>query len=63
MERPDLNCPVRDAINETCPCPKADCDHHALCCQCLKAHQGRVDAPITKRLPFCLRDIVKDALG
>lgn len=63
MEKPEINCPVRDEINTRCSCPKTECDNHGLCCECIQAHKNRIDAPIIKRFPHCLRDLVKEAIG
>ena len=62
MTEADIDCPVRDRINEYCSCPKADCPRHGLCCECIIAHKNRVDQPLLKRLPHCLRDMVKEGM-
>ena len=51
--------PVRRRINEYCSCPKDDCPRHGLCCECIVSHKQRDDQPLLKRLPHCLRDMVK----
>ena len=62
----DLNapsaCPDRDGINASCPCPKQECPQHGLCCRCIVNHKNRVQDPVLKRLPACLRDMVREAL-
>ena len=56
------DCALRDEINTFCSCPKTDCQNHGLCCACILAHKHRLDAPIEKRFPHCLRDLVREAL-
>jgi hypothetical protein len=55
-------CPDREQINAYCPCPKQECPQHGLCCRCIVSHKNRVQDPVLKRLPACLRDMVREAL-
>ncbi len=55
-------CPDRERINDYCPCPKQECPQHGACCQCLLSHKNREQDPVLKRLPACLRDMVREAL-
>ncbi len=55
-------CPVRDRINSYCSCPKEDCPRHGICCECLLFHRNRTQDPVLKRLPACLRGMVREAL-
>jgi hypothetical protein len=61
---PDLNDPrdCRERINAYCPCPKQECPLHGACCQCIVSHKNREQDPVLKRLPACLRDLVREAL-
>ncbi len=63
MDSKDLACPVREEINAYCSCPKTECENHGLCCACIIAHKKRVNDPILKRFPHCLRDLVKEAMA
>lgn len=63
MNEAEIDCPVRQRINEFCSCPKVECANHGLCCECILAHKNRVDQPLLKRLPHCLRDMVKEQMG
>ena len=63
MDSKDLACPVREEINAYCSCPKTECENHGLCCTCIVAHKKRVNDPILKRFPHCLRDLVKEAMA
>ena len=63
MAEKGIDCPVRDNINTFCSCPKTDCMNHGLCCECIVAHKNRVDEPIIKRFPNCLRDLVEEAMS
>jgi hypothetical protein len=56
-------CPRREAIEGYCSCPKLDCPRHGLCCECILAHKGRIEDPVLKRLPHCLRDLVAASQG
>lgn len=63
MEKKVIDCPVREAINTFCSCPKTECENHGLCCECIIEHKNRVDVPILTRFPHCLRDLVTEAAG
>ena len=63
MEEVIIKCPVVEKINSYCSCPKVDCPRHGLCCECILAHKDRVDDPLIKRLPHCLRDMVTEAMN
>ncbi|MCF8025699.1 MAG: hypothetical protein K9K82_09445 [Desulfobacteraceae bacterium] len=63
MEPKDINCPMRGQIKSYCSCPKTDCENHGLCCTCIINHKNKADAPVEKRFPHCLRDLVKEAVG
>ncbi len=58
METSHVDCPVRVNINAECSCPKTDCPRHGLCCECIAAHKNRVNDPMIKRFPHCLRELV-----
>lgn len=60
MDGKTINCLMREDINAYCSCPKTDCPRHSLCCACIIEHKNRVDDPLLKRLPHCLRDMVKE---
>lgn len=62
MEQETVKCPIRDEINLYCSCTKTDCPRHGICCKCIIAHKKRVDDPISKRFPHCLRELVKEAM-
>ena len=61
MDESETQCPKRQQIEEYCSCPKLDCPRHGLCCECIVAHKARVEEPVLKRLPHCLRDMVAGA--
>lgn len=63
MDENSVECPIREDINAYCSCPKTDCPRHGLCCACLIEHKNRVDDPVIKRFPHCLRDLVKEGMG
>jgi hypothetical protein len=63
MKTSDIDCPVRERINDYCSCPKNECDNHGLCCECIVAHKDRLDQPLLKRLPHCFREMVKAGLA
>jgi len=63
MEELSIACPQREKINEYCSCPKEDCPRHGLCCECILDHKGRIEAPMIKRFPHCLRDLVTEAVN
>ena len=35
------NCPNHDVNSQQCPCTSADCERHAICCECMAAHAKR----------------------
>ncbi len=63
MKTTEVDCPLRAQIEAACSCPKTECVNHGLCCECIVAHKKRVDQPLLKRLPHCLRDMVKAQIG
>jgi hypothetical protein len=63
MDEKIIECPIRDDINAYCSCPKTDCPRHGLCCECIIEHKNRLDDPIIKRFPHCLRDLVKEGMS
>lgn len=63
MEELTAACPLREKINGYCSCPKEDCPRHGLCCECILAHKGRIDDPMIKRFPHCLRDLAAEAMN
>ncbi len=63
MEELAPACPLREKINGYCSCPKKDCPRHGLCCECILDHKDRIEAPMIKRFPHCLRDLVAEALN
>lgn len=60
MDEKAIPCPVREAINTYCSCPKTECPRHGHCCQCIVAHKSRSADPIIKRFPHCLRELVQE---
>ena len=63
MDEKMVECPNRDRIEAYCSCPKADCSRHGLCCECIVTHKNRIEEALLKRLPSCLRDLVKEGMG
>ena len=60
MKNGKFQCPVREKINAYCSCPKIECERHGLCCECIINHKKRVGDPIEKRLPHCLRELIRE---
>ncbi len=56
-------CPIHDSLDQRCSCPKTDCPRHGLCCECIVAHKARVEDPLPKRLPHCLRSLIDPPQG
>ena len=56
------DCPGRERIKAYCPCPKPECPNHGACCQCILSHRNREQDPVLKRLPACVREMVREAL-
>lgn len=61
MEQIGTTCPNGEKNQDTCTCPKEDCERHGICCECILNHKNRIDDPLLKRLPHCLREMVAEA--